>query len=344
MRIEKLHLENIGVFDSLDLVFQPNKQQEQAEIHIFAGENGTGKSTLLYALAGAFTSEKNLILKRFRNNAYVELLTERGQYKYFEETKSTFPLEYERYQKNTFNFAVFAYSGNRSLKSHHLVGIQEITESPFEGALSFNSTDSLILMQWIANNKAKAAFAQVKNDPQKAAKYQNAIQHIESAIEDIIGSSIEFELETEPEFKVLLKINGQALEFDVLPDGLKSVISWISDLFMRMDRIHWVNERSILERHFILFLDEIDIHLHPIWQRKILPVVQKLFPNAQIFISTHSPFVVASVSDAYVYKFKLENNLSCLETVEESKAGSSYSLVLDEIFLPDGVCNPVRNV
>jgi predicted ATP-binding protein involved in virulence len=351
MRIEQLHLENIGVFDSLDLQFQPCKQPGKAEIHIFAGENGTGKTTLLYALAAAFTSNKALILKRFRNikESWVELKTVDQAYQYSEDTpsslpslfytQSTQPLEYEdlihHYKKNVFQLVVFAYAGNRSLTSHHLVGIKEITDSPFEGSLSFHSTDSLILMQWIANNKAKAALAQVKNDPQKAAKYQTAIHLLEAAITEIVGFQVEFELESEPEFKVELKINGQTLEFEVLPDGLKSIISWISDLFMRMDRIPWIDDCSILKRRFILFLDEIDIHLHPVWQRKILPVVQKLFPNAQIFVSSHSPFVVASVSDAYVYQFRLENGVSRLETVEESKAGSSYSLVLNDIFTID---------
>jgi predicted ATP-binding protein involved in virulence len=340
MRIEKLNLENIGVFDRLNLQFQPCQQSDKAEIHIFTGENGTGKSTLLYALAGAFTSDRELILKRFRtvNNSWVELKTEKQSYQYFDNTKSSL-LEYEHlidhYQKNVFNIAVFAYAGNRSLKSHNLVGIKEITESPFQGSLSFHSTDSLILMQWVANNKAKAAFAQIKNEVEKSEKYQLSIQYIEAAITEIVGFKVEFELGTEPEFKIELKINGQTLEFGVLPDGLKSIISWISDLFMRLDRIPWIDDCNILERGFILFLDEIDIHLHPVWQRKILPVVQKLFPNAQIFVSTHSPFVVASVSDAYVYKFRLENGVSCLEIVEESKAGSSYSLVLDEIFTID---------
>jgi predicted ATP-binding protein involved in virulence len=340
MRIEKLNLENIGVFDRLNLQFQPCQQSDKAEIHIFTGENGTGKSTLLYALAGAFTSDRELILKRFRtvNNSWVELKTEKQSYQYFDNTKSSL-LEYEHlidhYQKNVFNIAVFAYAGNRSLKSHNLVGIKEITESPFQGSLSFHSADSLILMQWVANNKAKAAFAQIKNEVEKSEKYQLSIQYIEAAITEIVGFKVEFELGTEPEFKIELKINGQTLEFGVLPDGLKSIISWISDLFMRLDRIPWIDDCNILERGFILFLDEIDIHLHPVWQRKILPVVQKLFPNAQIFVSTHSPFVVASVSDAYVYKFRLENGVSCLEIVEESKAGSSYSLVLDEIFTID---------
>ena len=208
-----------------------------------------------------------MILKRFRNlkESWVELKTVGQAYQYSPDspsslpslfyTQSTQPLEYEdlihHYQKNVFQMVVFAYAGNRSLTSHHLVGIKEITDSPFEGSLSFHSTDSLILMQWIANNKAKAALAQVKNDPKKAAKYQTAIHLLEAAITEIVGFQVEFELESEPEFKVELKINGQTLEFEVLPDGLKSIISWISDLFMRMDRIPWIDDCSILERYFI---------------------------------------------------------------------------------------------
>ncbi|MEN8215722.1 MAG: AAA family ATPase [Pseudomonadota bacterium] len=80
MRIEKLHLENIGVFDNLDLEFQ-TCQQKKAEIQIFTGKNGSGKSTLLYALAGAlvgpFRQTEHLISQRFQNNnAFVEILFE----------------------------------------------------------------------------------------------------------------------------------------------------------------------------------------------------------------------------------------------------------------------------
>jgi len=230
------------------------------------------------------------------------------------------------------NGQAFAYSGNRALKSYQLSGIQEITESPFDQALSFvNSTDSAILNKWIVYNKAKEAFALMKNEQVKAKKYRTAIQHIESVVTEIVGFNIEFVLETEQIFNVVLNIEGQRLELDVLPDGLKSIISWIADLFMRLDRMQ-TDDNSLLERHFILFLDEIDRNDHPAWQRQILLVIQKLFPNAQIFVSTHSPFVVGSVSDAYVYKFKLKKGGSHLDSVEESKAGSSVLLVLDEVF------------
>jgi len=172
----------------------------------------------------------------------------------------------------------------------------------------------------------------MKNESTKAEKYRTAIQHIERVVTEIIGFKIEFILETEHIFNVVLNIEGQQLNLDVLPDGLKSILSWIADLFMRMDRMPMVDDNSFLERHFVLFLDEIDRNDHPAWQRQILPVIQKLFSNAQIFVSTHSPFVVGSVSDAYVYKFKLEKGVSHLNSVAESKAGSSVLLVLDEVF------------
>lgn len=67
---------------------------------------------------------------------------------------------------------------------------------------------------------------------------------------------------------------------------------------MRLDRLPWKDQTPILDREITLFLDEIEVHLHPAWQRRILPVVQSLFSKAQVFVSTHSPFVIASADDA----------------------------------------------
>lgn len=113
---------------------------------------------------------------------------------------------------------------------------------------------------------------------------------------------------------------------------MKSLISWIGDLLMRLDSLNWKNNTPIFEREIILFLDEIEVHLHPAWQRKVLPVVQKLFKNSQIFVSTHSPFVVNSVDDAWVYKLELENGKVKVGEVIKSEDAWSYSRVLSEIF------------
>ena len=51
----------------------------------------------------------------------------------------------------------------------------------------------------------------------------------------------------------------------------------------------------------ILLIDEIENHLHPKWQKNIIGIIRKHFPNLQIVLTTHSPFVVSSVSDAKIY-------------------------------------------
>jgi len=62
-------------------------------------------------------------------------------------------------------------------------------------------------------------------------------------------------------------------------------------------------------------------------------VIQKLFKNAQIFISTHSPFVVGSVDGAWIYKFKRNDNFVILDGLPTlSEDAKSVRRILDEVF------------
>lgn len=350
MRIARLELDNIGVFEHQIIEFREKTAPDKAEIHILTGVNGSGKSTILYALAGVFQMSRQLD-NRFRyrdkrsqfrilfsNGISDEVLISGDQ------RQSVTTQQVNSYQANfqardhlyiqqkEFDFAAFAYSGSRSLLSVKLGAIQESEINPLQSSLDFQgSVNPIQLVQWIANTKAKIAFAQQEDNLQLADRYKQALNRIENAITEIVGYPVTFVFRYDP-LAVTIKVRDQEMEFDVLPDGLKSIISWIADLLMRLDQLKWVNQIDVLDRNFILFLDEIEIHLHPAWQRKILPVVQKLFKNAQIFIATHSPFVVASVSDAWIYKFVVQDGTSTLAAVEESMAGSSYPTVLDEIF------------
>lgn len=356
MRITRLELKNIGVFDEQVIDFRPKTDPDKAEIHILTGVNGSGKSTILYALASAFWVDPQLLMRRFRytdlnSQIQVTYLHSKVQpssltigygvqkgFGYIQDDqllhlyRDNLQTSFQTLEDRKFEFAAFAYSGARTLASEPLRAIQELMTSPLQNSLNFReSTNPGQLVQWIANTKAKAAFAQQDRNEKLVERYQNAINRIENATAEIIGYPVEFIFHYEP-LAVRIKVNQRELEFDLLPDGLKSIISWIADLLMRLDRLQWIDDCDVLDRNFILFLDEIEIHLHPAWQRRILPVIQKLFKNAQIFIATHSPFVVASVSDAWVYRFNVTDGKSQLVALEEAKAGSSYATVIDEIF------------
>jgi len=346
LRIEKIHLIGVGVFKDTTIEFS-----KEHNIHIFTGENGTGKTTLLHSLASGFkdninTNTKKLrksFISHYRDKSFLELnYTDLNSVKVLKEQDSLIRLgnkkskvfEYlqkqESFKENRFDFSVFAYSGNRSLSSTGIQKSVDITNSPFYNILDFDySVNNKIFSQWLIATYTKKTWASTKGAKGDIYKFSQKIENIQNLIFEITNLQVKFIFDySDDGFEIFLEVNNRKLDFDVLPDGLKSIISWIADLLMRMDRIPWIDNRDIFDREFILFLDEIDIHLHPSWQRKILIVVQKLFKNAQIFISTHSPFVVGSISGAKVYILDKNGNVK----IEDSKAGYRYFFVADKVF------------
>ncbi|MEQ8168732.1 MAG: AAA family ATPase [Candidatus Eremiobacterota bacterium] len=346
MHISKLELKDIGVFDHLVIEFGRKLRADLADIHILTGINGTGKSTILYALSGAIDDYS--IIKRFRNeNSYISVHYEQKDKTPFAVTlhsheRSNDTNEIKMYwqihtrqkdiNKEPLDFLFVGYSGYRTITSEKIESIKEINEHPLSSTLRFDRpTDSRLILQWIANTKAKIAFSYQEGKTEDAKKYEESIKKIESSIEQITGCEVKFIFHYKT-MEVKIKINKDELEFDLLPDGLKSIISWIADLLILLDRVPWKDDMDILDRNLILFLDEIEVHLHPAWQRKILPVIQKLFKNAQIFIATHSPFVAGSVEHAWIYKLDIENGAGVLKERIETQAGKSYPSIIDNIF------------
>jgi energy-coupling factor transporter ATP-binding protein EcfA2 len=230
-------------------------------------------------------------------------------------------------------YAAFAYSGQRTITNVGLNAIQQISNSPFESALSFDATvRPAVLVQWIANNRAQAALARADGEMEAAVVYDQALAKVTSVIKEVCGVEIEFRVQRSP-LAVTALMEGVVVPFDGLPDGLKSIITWVADLTIRLESIPWVETRDMFEQRIMLFLDEIDVHLHPKWQRRILPAIQKMLPNSQIFVSTHSPFVVGSVEDAWVYRLpERGKQTDRIVSPIPSAAGRSYRFILDEVF------------
>lgn len=350
LRITQLELQQIGPFGDLTLEFppKPDGMEDKAEIHILTGENGTGKSTVLEAMAALIIRRHKNIIGKIRvidePKIHLRLNTDERLSLYlgfdgklvgnYQTILKKHLKPYDNYPDEPFSLAFFAYSGHRRFDHASIIGIREIEAHPFEHALDFRqSINPENILQWIANNKAGQAFAQVEGNIQELEQLRSIMHKLESTISEIIQKTIRFQVKTKP-YNVIVDVEGEELDFNQLPDGLKSIISWIADLLMRMDRVKWENNTPVFDRNFILFLDEIEVHMHPAWQRKILPVVQRLFPNAQIFISTHSPFVVGSVDGAWIHKLVKPNGDSKLAEgyPKLSEDGNSFRYWLDEVF------------
>ena len=91
---------------------------------------------------------------------------------------------------------------------------------------------------------------------------------------------------------------GTVVPFTSLSDGYRNVIKIILDIATRMCILNPYQKGNALKNTpGIVVIDEIDLSLHPTWQRKIIGILKELFPRIQFICATHSPFIIQSLEE-----------------------------------------------
>lgn len=109
-------------------------------------------------------------------------------------------------------------------------------------------------------------------------------------------------------------VDDQKVPTISLSDGFRSVIALAGDLIWRLLQ-SFPNLDDPTQASGVVLIDELDIHLHPSWQREIAGWLQQVFPNLQFFVATHSPLVAAGAGqDALTLRLDIVDNQ--LEIVE----------------------------
>ena len=88
---------------------------------------------------------------------------------------------------------------------------------------------------------------------------------------------------------------GEELMVNQLSDGEKCLLALAGDLARRLAIANPNPDCNPLEGSGVVLIDEIELHLHPKWQRAIIPNLKKTFPNCQFIITTHSPQVISDL-------------------------------------------------
>ena len=106
--------------------------------------------------------------------------------------------------------------------------------------------------------------------------------------------------------------NNKWTPFRNFSDGYKAIISITADIAYRAIKLNpHLGERAVLDTEGIVLIDEIDMHLHPKWQRHIVEDLKRTFPKIQFVVTTHSPFIVQSLkADEVINLDKDKNELS----------------------------------
>jgi len=93
---------------------------------------------------------------------------------------------------------------------------------------------------------------------------------------------------------------GISLAIDTLSDGVKSMFALVADIAYRCSKLNPHFSNVSQETNGIVLIDEIDMHLHPSWQQRVLKDLQTIFPNIQFIVTTHSPQVLSSISNEHI--------------------------------------------
>jgi predicted ATP-binding protein involved in virulence len=96
--------------------------------------------------------------------------------------------------------------------------------------------------------------------------------------------------------RLAVTINGETLDLMQLSDGYKTLLGLVIDLSMRMGLAN-PHLKDPLSAEAVVMIDEVDLHLHPSWQQRVLADLLRTFSNTQFILTTHSPFVVEALNN-----------------------------------------------
>lgn len=303
-RVEWLRLENIGPFKELVLDLSEGRNEgADGRWTVILGHNGAGKSIILrsigLALMGTGDQAESVARSLLRNGAdrgtiqitlgtqtlVVELYRDREAVRLTKGTRST-PVEAGQ-------MLVIGFPALRGAPVPDPTGVLPLeirSAQPLDIApLVLNDIDPRMseFKQWILN---------VLNDA-KLGRPEAA--RIRALLDEIVtyflpGGFIGF-ADLQPGNVICLRADdGTLVPFGSVSQGMSSIFNWTGVLVQRLYDVY-PDSKAAHREHAIVLIDEIDVHLHPDWQRRLVELIKRFFPNVQVLATTHSPLIASSL-------------------------------------------------
>jgi predicted ATP-binding protein involved in virulence len=133
--------------------------------------------------------------------------------------------------------------------------------------------------------------------------------------------------------KLTIKKSNHEIAVDLLSDGEKSLLAIVGELSKRLaDKYKYLENPP--EAPALVLIDEIELHLHPAWQRMIIPRLTQIFPNCQFIITTHSPQVLSHVDPECIHILDYEGDNVVVKRPENSFGLDSNRILEDILGVP----------
>lgn len=291
---------------------------------ILTGKNGSGKTSLLEAIATFIdiSPEDDMPLP-----AQIQEIKE------YEQAKKKSPVWDKEidlgFNQNKFNEGdslsklvfVKAYFG--ATRRFILDKPNNIEKVQIPSNVSIKANYSYDFLKYLVFLRSKLTDASYRQDLEEVKNLEKWFNDFESTLKEIFkDDDLRLEYDSSNLNFNIIQTDKSLFDFNTLSDGYAAILRILTELMMRMEN----KKADAYDVNGIVLIDEIETHLHIELQKSILPFLTAFFPKVQFIVSTHSPFILNSIENAVVYD--LENHI-----LFEDASELSYSGLIEKYFL-----------
>lgn len=358
MRLEQLKIENFRGFESLALDFHP-------EVTVLVGANGSGKTTVLEAvvllLSNALEDDEEAsrvfaATDARASGAKVRLsleVTDRGDTGVLVASHSPGLVTGERFPNWLFDFQLGPHFRNLhnvndtvSIAAYYDVARYASDSTPGARDAVFRLPPDAWKDAW----SSAVGFREFFHWFREREDVENAERIEERGFRDPQLSAVRRAIEallpgyTRPRIRrprgaapleldrpsLIVTKDGRDLAFDQLSGGERVLVALAGDIARRLAIANPKADNPLLGEGIVL-IDEIDLHLHPEWQAKVIPALRRTFPNVQLVVTTHSLVVLSYVPSECV---RLLENFQIVEPPAPTEGREPNALASEVYGIP----------
>jgi predicted ATPase len=332
MFLRRLRLKNIRSIADLDISFETTKGATRPWTFLL-GENGAGKSTVLRTIALVLAGSEALpeilgdhdwwirqgtneamieielvTVKNERRTARLQFTRGAGTLRFLTDNQSSLGELDAALGHADRNYFVVGYGVNRRVAGE---GKNQLSTS----SSMYRTTRSQNVATLFSSSAALVSLEQwaIDLDYRRGEKGLNLVrQALDSLLPDVTFAEVDKENR-----RLRFNTADGKLPFELLSDGYQAMAAWCGDLLFRITET-FKNYESALNARGLLLIDELDLHLHPVWQRQLVTFLKATLPRFQFVTTTHSPLTIhqAGEGELFILRRPAANQASVLERFE----------------------------
>jgi predicted ATP-binding protein involved in virulence len=362
-----IELENVLCFKTRQKLDFSDKNGLPTQWTVILGDNGVGKTTILQCLAGmterissettpSSNEEEKLVSGFHYFKLDFELVACCQIHNKKSEIYTTFkscsslrqPIDSE---KESLLFSIestedrsilFSFSNDKELLGLKCYGYganRKMGATSLSKVLSPNSCQSLLTdVETLINAEEwllQADYAVARSAPDNTARLKKRFDLIQDTLKQLLPDISDIRITPADENKHSPMAEFQTpygwVPLQSLSLGYKTVIAWTVDLAARLIE-RYPNSADPLAEPAVVLVDEIDLHLHPKWQRTIMSFLTERFPNTQFIVTAHSPLVVQAAKNANIVLLRREGDHVVIDNDPEIIDNWRVEQVLSSVF------------